>query len=332
LEEFLVPNGLLDWSVPPEMQDFFGESCSGRVNHLTDFFKGFKAARPRPGFWETEFDEGVERAVSGSFVSEKVLKIQILGDDLHLQKLLKRAHETDMLEWTTPSYSQIFWIFFKPSPGLQQELDDVYDGLHLTPNEYSAVHCRVRHPKATAVLLDSKYTKAGGPDRAGLKWDGESRSFAIETATRALQCLATVTEAPDMPVYFYSDSEDLVHYMAHELADPNFTIASNASFRVEAAARKAVQPTRVVGRRIDSETLHIDRQAGHPPAAYYASFVDLLVAARAKCIAMGVGNYAMFASKLSGNSHCLVQYQGEAWGDEGVKGKVAQQCKLPGDL
>ena len=33
--------------------------------------------------------------------------------------------------------------------------------------------------------------------------------------------------------------------------------------------------------------LHIDRQEGYPPESYYGSFLDLFLAARARCIAFG---------------------------------------------
>ena len=341
LENFLLPNKL-DWSIPRESELFFGANCSQKVDHIKDLFKGLKASRPDADFWEKGLQKGLQRAVHGRFAALRVLKFHILGNELRLAERLRLIGETDMLDWTTPTYGKLFWLFFKPSPGLQKELDQVYTDLQLVPNEYSAAHCRVRHPKSTPssgkFVLAAKEGRPGGPDRVGLSWEGDSRKYAIQTATRALQCLATFPQAANKPVYFYSDSEDLVQFMANDITDPNFSSNSSltdvsdvipvSSAQVEAAARKAASATTVVARRIDSETLHIDRQTGHAPLAYYASFVDLLVAARAQCVAVGVGNFAVFASKLSGDHSCLVEYRKESWGDTGAKEYITTQCEL----
>ena len=347
LEKFLVPNEI-DWSIPDDVDRFFDGpgQCSGRVNAITDFFKNFRSTRPRPSFWEKDLDASLERATTGHFANIKILKSRLLGDETRLRERLKKEGETDMIEWAASTadesnsvpdkdvnkFGQLFWLFFKPSVGLQRELNNVFNELELSPNLYVAAHCRVRHPKAVPVggLLEAK-GPGGGPDKVGLLWKGESRRFAIQMATRALKCAGTALEQqPEQPIYFYSDSEDLVNYVAHQLPDkPVFDTNSSMieSSLVDAAVEEVVREHRVLARPIISETLHIDRQLDHPAEEYYASFVDLLVASRARCVAAGVGNYALFAAQLS-DKPCIVQYQGEAWGDEGVKQSVARQCHI----
>jgi hypothetical protein len=68
------------------------------------------------------------------------------------------------------------------------------------------------------------------------------------------------------------------------------------------------------------ENAHIDRQKGRPPPAYYATFVDLMLAVNARCVTYGIGFYAIFATKISG-IQCKLVYQEEEWGGkEGGKG------------
>lgn len=333
LEEFLVPNEF-DWSIPSSVAKFFegADACSGRVNRMTNFFEGFNSNRPTESFWQNDLDASLERVNHGSFAKQRIIKFSLLGDDVPLQERLRKAGEADFLDWTSSSFGRLFWLFFQPAPGLKRELDTVYQKLNSSANNYLAVHCRVRHPKAVPVggLMEAKDPAAGGPDKVGLLWDGESRRFAIEIATRALQCAATILENPEEPLYFYSDSSDLVNYIAKDLQDDEFLAKNSSLFAkspADTAALKTVQRHRIVALDAVSETLHIDRQPGFPASAYYASFVDLLVAIHARCVVVGVGNFALFAAKLSANP-CVLQHQKEVWGAEGVKHRIAKQCLL----
>ena len=293
---------------------------------MKDLFEGYKSTRPRPSFWESELHQSLHRAKSDSaFITARLLKSNILGDDIHLKEHLERAGAVDMLSWDTASFGNLFWLFFRPSSGLQKMLDDVYSKLNLQPYKYSAVHCRVRHPKVTdkGALLQAK-GPGGGPDKVGLLWEGEARKFSMELATRAIRCLGDdENHSAGEPLYFYADSEDLVRDLTNQTN--HFASGSRILLDFEAAALAAVAKYHVMSRPVTSETLHIDRQLGHPPSAYYDSFVDLLIAAQARCVAVGVGNFALFAAKLS-RQPCIVQYQKEAWGDEGVKENLAKQC------
>lgn len=77
--------------------------------------------------------------------------------------------------------------------------------------------------------------------------------------------------------------------MSHELTDPKF-VAENATIfsnQIDADALKAVKSTSLVAREMSMENAHIDRQKGRDPPAYYATFVDLLLAVHARCVTYG---------------------------------------------
>jgi hypothetical protein len=57
-------------------------------------------------------------------------------------------------------------------------------------------------------------------------------------------------------------------------------------------------------------TAHLDRQLGLPPEAYVSTFIDLYIAASARCIAFGVGNFGYLAAKISG-TNCVVLHEGQ---------------------
>jgi hypothetical protein len=338
LENFLVP-GELDWTVPRDVPGFFSKTDVrvGRgelsiVRGYPELFQDYNSERPTDEFWNKDLDKALERANTGSMKNEKVLRHRILGhlNEDKLEERLVALGEKDMLHWTS-SYGGIFWMFFRPSPAIQSELDAVYQELNLSPGHYSAVHCRVRHPKATPsnVMVKGK-NDAHPADKTGLPWEGASRDFAVETATRALKCAKTLLEEPNEPVYLFSDSNDLVRYMSHELKDPKFVAGNMTIFKdskVDAAALKIAEGTNVLAREMSIENAHIDRQKGRDPPAYYATFVDLFLAVHARCVTYGIGFYAVFATKISGIS-CKLLYQEEAWGGSEAKRQNTNHCEL----
>jgi hypothetical protein len=60
------------------------------------------------------------------------------------------------------------------------------------------------------------------------------------------------------------------------------------------------------------ENVHIDKQKGRHPSAYYGTFIDLFLAMNARCVTYGVGYYALLATKISG-TYCKRRYQNVVW-------------------
>lgn len=333
LEEFLVPNEL-DWTVPKGAEGFGDMHAVRRL--YPDMFRNYSADRPEKDFWESHLDLALERAKFGEFKDNKVLRYQLLGhlDEAVLEKRLQDLGETDMIHYS-PSFGKIFTTFFRPSRPVEATLNSVYQELGLTPKKYTAVHCRVRHPKAFPKNVYVKGKSAAHPaDKTGLPWIGQTRDFAIAIATHALQCARTLLSDANEPIYFFSDSNDLVRYMSRELKDPGFVSANASIFEqnnVDKDALSVVKTTNIVARDTTIENAHIDRQKGRDPAAYYATFVDLFLAINSRCITYGVGYYAIFAAKISG-TQCKLLYQEEAWGssdNKKFKAKVCQLSSLP---
>lgn len=334
IENFLQP-AQLDWTVPNDMVGFFprkdqyGKEVDVRasredmrlVRAYPDLFEGFAADEPTSLFWEEHFDVALHRATNGVFRDKKILRHRLLGHiaENELESRLRKLGEVDLIHWTS-SFGTIFRLFFQPSNGVQAELDHVYQQLHLVPRMYSAIHCRVRHPKAhppNAVVKGKDGSNTA--DKTGLPWSGDTRSFAISTALLALRCAQTIAKG-SQPIYFFSDSADLAQYMSHDLVAHQQSEGSGFGLSVD-------NPQLRIVARNATENVHIDKQKGRQPHDYYSTFVDFFLAVNARCLTYGVGFYAMFASKVSGTS-CRLLYQQESWGNTVNKATHVQVCNL----
>jgi hypothetical protein len=324
LKNFLIPNEI-DWSIPEGVEGF-GDMHAVRA--ITPLFRDYNDAQPDEAFWTSHLDVALERAKTGEFRDEKVLRHRLLGhlNEGFLEDRLKALGETDMIHSTT-SFGKIFRAFFRPSEGVEVQLNEAYQALNIVPGLYTAVHCRVRHPKATAHGVVVRGKNANYPaDKTGLPWTGETKDFAVNMATHAIQCARTLSKDASEPMYFFSDSNDLVRYLAHELKDSDFVARNTTLFENphDAAALKAVKPTNLVAREVSYENVHIDKQKNRSPPEYYGTFVDLLLAANARCVTYGIGFYAIFATKISG-TQCKLLYQEEEWGRKS-DGKATEFC------
>jgi hypothetical protein len=345
LESFLIPNfpKLLDWRVPLDFHTGFHDMH--RVRNFTELFDGMPEDHPNDDFWNTMIDQAIERATIGEFKTIKVLRHRILGHlgEGPLQDRLDQeigiGGRADMVH-SAPHFGRIFWLFFRPSEPIEQWMKKIMEEGNLIPQHYSAVHCRVRHPKA----ISSRHRLTGKnprypPDKTGLPWEGESKDFAIHMATTALQCSSTIlsqkshsTTTSD-PIYFLADSNDLVRHVVWELnphINPSIVpLVQNNSLEssgVDPAFYHLIQSLNIKARDVSQETTHLDLQKGRPAFAYYATFVDLLLVVHAQCVIYGVGYYASFGAKLSGTP-CQYLYQQEAWGHQAPKS--AQVCPTP---
>jgi hypothetical protein len=365
LESFLIPNHphLFDWTVPLEFHTGFNDMH--RVRNFTELFHGMPEAHPTEEFWNTHVDQALDRANHGDFRHMKVLRHRLLGHlgEPHLQHRLDRAASSgtttsasSVMVHSAPHFGRIFWLFFRPSPPVEQWMNEIMVQGHLIPQHYSAVHCRVRHPKAISSHQRFVGKNPNYPaDKTGLPWTGDAKDFALHVAHDALQCSATIlaqqqrllpqqpqqqqstTTIVEHPVYFLSDSNDLVNHIVAEFNPKQNSILSSHNNKNESdmmtstgippnVHSQLVQSLTVKARDVTLETAHLDLQKGRPPAAYYATFVDLLLVVHAHCVIYGVGYYASFGAKLSGTT-CQYLYQQEAWGHQAPK--LAHECPTP---
>lgn len=244
----------------------------------------------------------------------------------------------------------MFRAFFQPSAAVQAQLNVVYRSTGLQPGHYVATHCRVRHPGFYTTKAQGK-EDGSNADQSGLLFEGEYKQKAIQAALRAIQCTeqlllldqtindnsnnSPITSRQDIhkeePIYFLSDSEDLVEYVVRGKHRHNKTTTTRLDDDA-AAMSKLAHTHRLVARNASLfPTLHIDRQKGFPAEYYMDTFVDLYMAVNARCVSFGVGNFGYFASKISGttcrNVHTKMASAGQArkWNQENGG---APQCRL----
>jgi hypothetical protein len=295
LERFLEPN-LIDWRLP-------------NLSNATLRFKHYQKIESETSSFS--YADAVRRA-NTEYKKEKILITSHLGhfykDEYRLMDELKRLGETDMLHHTH-SFGMIFHSLFQPVPSLQQQLRRIQSNLGLIPKQYSAVHCRVRHPSNFRDFNHSAKMGEGlyFPDKSGLAFHGEGKEMAVSIAIHAIDCTPRVvasgkTSSHEPIIYFYADEEELVQYMTNDIAQKS---------PLDEAASKAVEGIRLVARPLDDQTLHIDKQDGktHDAKAYFGTFLDLYLAADARCISYGIGNFGYLASKIAGPTGCHVRHQ-----------------------
>lgn len=113
-----------------------------------------------------------------------------------------------------------------------------------------------------------------------------------------VKCSARLLRQPNEAIYFFSDSSELVDYVVNGKGrvGPNQT-------KIDLAMANITQSNRVVARNVSGyPTIHIDLQSGFPAEYYLDTFVDLYLAANARCVSFGVGNFGYLASKISGTT------------------------------
>ena len=269
--------------------------CDRAVQNWPGLFDGYSEYRPGSEFWESHVDLALDRATNGEYSNHTILRVKILGFDEFLEKRLQERHgETDAIGWTD-SFPTMFWRMFRPSVGLQKELDAALVDLNLSLpgtstasasfdetipfpslSPYFAVHVRIRHPRGH-VGQTIKGLGFGNPDKDGLQWeDGSTRDFAVAVSEHAFHCaqkrarISTKGKERNnnsfsmlhvsKPIYFFfADSEELVSHMGIEYINDGLRVRNT------------------MGRRV----VHIDRQQELSPESYYDSFIDLFIAAQA---------------------------------------------------
>ena len=350
LEEFLIPNTLFNWTIPIEIQQTLNILDHNRLLKHKMHDAHFSISN-----WSNIIDDAIVRARDGRYRHHKILYHSIQAHRMEhiLESKLRELGEIDTICSTT-TFGTLFRNLFRPIPEIEKQISTIYQYLGLVEKEYTAVHLRVRHPSGVPEherdgILISKEIEGGdvgihSADRQGLRWAGKSKDYAVQLATRALQCSQVVQKFPNEPVYLFSDSNDLVHYFAEELPQQMMKHRerggliqggeqqqqSKEDVIRDLRAWTATKDVAVVSRRNVSmeENYHIDLQRGHPPQSYYATFVDLLLASRARCVLYGCGRYGKFAAKLSGSS-CELWYQDNIVENEASTGGHDPKYKCP---
>jgi hypothetical protein len=253
----------------------------------------------------------LEWAVEKPAVEERMLVVHREANSLNLKEKLQALNETDTLE-DTSTFGKLWHAMFRPSPLVQDKIDATMKTLGLEAGKYSATHARVRHPGRFAKYVHGK--NGSEADVSGLPWHGPNKEMALASAVRALTCTQWLSKSTEEPVYFYADSEDLVQQLLEEQAQVKTgtmtLLAQNNETKADRERQSVLKATKLVARDVSNgPTAHLDRQLGLSPEAYVSTFVDLYIAASARCIGFGVGNFGYLAAMISGTK-CAVLYEG----------------------
>jgi ribonuclease HI len=324
LEKFLVPAHVINWTMP------LINNMTTTPEHYKELFKIYNH--------ESALMVGLERYEEKS----KILYLpQRQGTVSHDGMIPSTMTETEL-------FSRVWNLMFRPSTPVQEKIDQTMASLELIPRQYIAAHCRVKHPARKPLVPAADGAAGGGAliqpqnweeaDRKGLVFEGRNREMALQSATRALQCAKQQQLQEQEPVYLLSDSEDLIRFMVENTTTTANTTHTNSILSdIERAAREAKASTRVVARNTTNwPSAHLDRPGSsiddyYPIEDYYATFVDIYIAAAARCILLGMGNFMSIAARIGGVQDCLISFetfpQAKIWGRSSTMG-AAKTCKL----
>jgi hypothetical protein len=304
---------LIKWYVPMKLETFLLPVAINWTAPYHDRFRGRNFFRnnlqkPKGPKNQTFLAWALEKPA----VDEHLLVVHREANTFNLKKELRALNETDTLE-DSATFGKLWHAMFRPSPLVQDEIDSTMKSLGLEAGKYSATHCRVRHPGRFDDYVPGK--DGSEADVSGLPWHGPNKEMALASATRALQCTQWLSKSTEEPVYFYSDSEDLVHQLLEEQNEiktgTTTLLAKNNETKEDRKRQSVLKTTNLTARDVSKfPTAHLDRQKGLPAEAYVSTFVDLYIAASARCIAFGVGNFGYLAAKVSGTD-CVVLYEGQ---------------------
>jgi hypothetical protein len=318
-EEFILDDRLFSNTTETHVH------CDRAIQSWPGLFDGYSESRPGAEFWESQIDLALHRAIHGEYANHTILRFQILGFDEYLEKRLRERHgEMDVIAWTD-SFSTMFWKMFRPSMGLQEELDAAFIDLGLLPKTASsssmgknstmmkmttttsspplspfyAIHVRIRHPRGHVSI-----SMKGNPDKFGLEWeDGPTRDFATHVSDHAFHCaqeralLSVIAEHRSSN----ATSSTLLHTVIEKPTAYVFFADSEelVTHMGNEYHMDGLRVRNIMGR----EVVHIDRQQEMSPESYYDSFIDLFVAAQASCVQFFLLGLFQFLLHLISKTH-----------------------------
>ena len=192
----------------------------------------------------------------------------------------------------TKVYRHLWYSVFRPSPPIQDQIDETLRQLDLSPHHYQGIHLRMHYQR---------------------KFSTEK---VLEITQKAINCLmelpnlspAVVT--PSTRVFCAADTKSSVRGLVRAARHRGLPFTTT---RVNLTASEEEE----------TPTLHLDRGANlvrrrnEPPpqssedhhfSAYYETFVDLYVLSQAQCLVVTIGNFGKWANLLSRNPECYIHH------------------------
>jgi len=229
--------------------------------------------------------------------------------------ILTRLNQDCDVFYRSP-FHVVWHILFQPTPAVQKAIDTTMTSLNLIPEKFDAVHCRVTHP---AFLGKTSYRSKSLQDvdsQGAFHFEGEVRTKAVEAAIHGIHCANWVaTNTTVIPtdeskekgsIYFFSDSHDLVRFM---VKDPKEASSQDSDAALVLNVTSIQSQVRIVGRS-EAQVAHLlNSNEDTPLDAFISAFVDIYVASQARCLSLGVGNYAYLSAKIKSGPVCWVRHQ-----------------------
>ena len=222
--------------------------------------------------------------------------------------------------------SVIFHAFFRPSDAIQLRVQAAFREMDVQPFHYDAIHMRVGHPSFSGL----KKTR----DFGNINRFEDNPVMCLRDAAKAIQCAKQLAlsqskgtnvgnrpsneSTPFLPIYFFSDSSELVQTVTHPPVhfQPFNTSPAESQLQAFEELKKALNngrsdnnthnsaPIKIVSRE-NATVTHISgdiKKKGldkdNAFEAFASTFVDLYIASQARCINLGVGNFAYLAFKI----------------------------------
>jgi hypothetical protein len=269
LEEFLIPNEI-HWSVPDWMYE-----------ELNDFHNRTESIFASTSRGITRFLKDDKLVIEGRLQDFFGGSGYYNWMDSELDKnkeLIELSGLSTPVGWKQYQilFHDLFFTLFKPIPPIAKLVEDKMQLANLVPGNFTASHYRAfygtenKKHVVTEEILDQK-------------------------TRNALNCASFIQ--PGDPIYFASDSLGAISF-AREMMNEN-------------NATNTINRKKIVVFDEAKEALHIDKSnqwTSGNVSDFYPTFVDLLIMSKAKCMALGMGGYSLFANFLSTNSHCVIQH------------------------
>ncbi|CAJ1888196.1 unnamed protein product [Cylindrotheca closterium] len=279
LEEFLIPNDqrlddvddrnqynyIWNWTVPNTLASILDaeRDANGTYNQTTILSKKSQqlvSAVQNPSIWLVQGN----LQFSGAALYESLAEEMMAKDE---QESDTNA-STAVSDFTT-LYHYFFHATFAPAPAIRSIVDELFQRLHLQPNQFVVIHIRAKYP--------------------GEVFRETGNLTALEEIVDNAICIASnnlissninVSEA--MPIYLAADAMPVLQAgMEHP----------NVVSRLSSSQQNAEE----------NDPPHLNFAQKDEPSAFYSIFVDLIVMSQSRCVTFGAGGFGRFGSLRFGS-------------------------------
>ena len=195
-------------------------------------------------------------------------------------------------------FHDLWYTLFTPSPSIAILVKEKMRSTTLRPNEFATSHYRafyaIEHQK-----------------------ESKEEVQLIAKTINSLNCASKLQ--PGSPIFFASDSQIAVQTARNynNRIPPRQGDNNNLNITADHRNRRRDRHQIVTFTEDQQEALHLDKKdqwTSGNIADFYPTFVDLLIMAEAKCMALGVGGFGRFANMISRDPTCVIRHDIEGGG------------------